>query len=451
MNNDLVRTRESLLEEQEARTRKQNRQRQRAYCSRLTNERRQEILQQRRENRQRAKEQQLRNKMIENDKDVPSTVVAPTENFYYGSCSSGGIAASSESNDFPIRTMEEKAIMIRELSYRSHKWRAKLRVIQKQPPRTTKLGTTTIQQFILTDSEGSRIQATCFDDDIPCLMAYSMYTRHYFSNGIIKYIDPRNRIIDNTIQLMLNSRISVEETESTEEANALETYFFIQLADASDYITTNIKFDIAAIATNVLPTRTITKRIDGQPAKVREIFLIDQSQLANPEKIEEIANSKHLFLLPSPTSSSKTFEVVPINNLSSHDGNIWIKGKITAEPITQRPWYVACNKCNRSTMGDIGTSFTCIECNTEESTATARSILRIQIKDNSGCFQTAIFGPHAEKLVGHSADALVQLNLRERMQKIADINMASKEKEYYIHLAPTKNASSTWANNKWTV
>ncbi|THF98789.1 hypothetical protein TEA_005037 [Camellia sinensis var. sinensis] len=214
-------------------------------------------------------------------------------------------------------TMEEKAIMIRELSYRSHKWRAKLRVIQKQPPRTTKLGTTTIQQFILTDSEGSRIQATCFDDDIPCLMAYSMYTRHYFSNGIIKYIDPRNRIIDNTIQLMLNSRISVEETESTEEANALETYFFIQLADASDYITTNIKFDIAAIATNVLPTRTITKRIDGQPAKVREIFLIDQSL--------------------------------------------------------------------------------------------------------------------------------------ERMQKIADINMASKEKEYYIHLAPTKNASSTWANNKWTV
>ncbi|CAL5412877.1 unnamed protein product [Camellia sinensis] len=206
MNNDLVRTRESLLEEQEARTREQNRQRQRAYRSRLTNERRQEILQQRRENRQRAKEQQLRNKMIENDKDVPSTVVAPTENFYYGSCSSGGIVASSESNDFPIRTMEEKAIMIRELSYRSHKWRAKLRVIQKQPPRTTKLGTTTIQQFILTDSEG----------------------------------------------------------------------------------------------------------------------------------------------------------------------NIWIKGKITAEPITQRPWYVACNKCNRSTMGDIGTSFTCIECNTEESTATAR-------------------------------------------------------------------------------
>ncbi|KAF5944963.1 hypothetical protein HYC85_019040 [Camellia sinensis] len=97
----------------------------------------------------------------------------------------------------------------------------------------------------------------------------------------------------------------------------------------------------------------------------------NDSQLANPEKIEEIANSKHLFLLPSPTSSSKTFEVVPINNLSSHDGNIWIKGKITAEPITQRPWYVACNKCNRSTMGDIGTSFTCIECNTEESTATA--------------------------------------------------------------------------------
>ncbi|CAL5378935.1 unnamed protein product [Camellia sinensis] len=93
-------------------------------------------------------------------------------------------------------------------------------------------------------------------------------------------------------------------------------------------------------------------------------------------------------------------------------GNIWIKGKRTAELITQRPWYVACNKCNRSTMEDIGTSFTCIECNTEQSTATARSILPVQIKDNSGSFQIAIFGPHAKKLVGHSADALVQLNLK---------------------------------------
>ncbi|KAL7241849.1 hypothetical protein ACSBR1_014431 [Camellia fascicularis] len=248
-------------------------------------------------------------------------------------------------------TMGEKAIMIRELSDKSRKWKAKLRVIQKQPPRTSKLGTTTIQQFILADSE-------------ILLLLQPMFCRQ-------------------------------EQSQSESMDNQLK-------------------------------------------------------QIGNPEKIEEIANSKHMFLLPSPTSSSETFEVVPINNLSSHEGTIWIKGKITAEPITQRPWYVACNKCNCSTMEDIGTSFTCIECNTEQSTVTARSILRVQIKDNSGSFQTAIFGPHAEKWVGHSANALVQLNLRERMQKIADMNMASKEKEYYIHLAPTKNASSTWSNNKWT-
>ncbi|GMP38210.1 hypothetical protein CsSME_00009543 [Camellia sinensis var. sinensis] len=165
--------------------------------------------------------------------------------------------------------MEEKAIMIRELSYKSRRWKAKIRVIEKQPPRTSELGTTTIQQFILADSEGSRIQATCFDDDISMFDGLlNVYKIYYFSNGIIKYIDPRNSIVDSISQIMLNSRISVEETRTTEEANASKTYFFIQLADASNYITTNIKFDIAVIATNVLPTRTIIKRIDGQPAKV---------------------------------------------------------------------------------------------------------------------------------------------------------------------------------------
>ncbi|CAL5377409.1 unnamed protein product [Camellia sinensis] len=97
---------------------------------------------------------------------------------------------------------------------------------------------------MIPDSEGWRIQAACFDNDIPMFDGLlHVYKTYYFSNGIIKYIDPRNRIVDNTIQIMLNSRISVEEIETTEETNASETYFFIQLVDASNYITTNIKFE----------------------------------------------------------------------------------------------------------------------------------------------------------------------------------------------------------------
>ncbi|CAL5329303.1 unnamed protein product [Camellia sinensis] len=257
---------------------------------------------------------------------------------------------------------------------------------------------TSQKAIMIPDSEGWRIQAACFDDDIPMFDGLlHVYKTYYFSNGIIKYIDPRNRIVDNTIQIMLNSQISIEETETTEETNASETYFFIQLADASNYITTNIKFDIATIATNVLPTRTITKRIDGQPAKVREIFLIDQSNQPMKlsawddfttnecEHISSIITEKPTFVATnvrvttfngcslSTTPTTKFIFNANIPEIQSLLGNIWIKGKITAKLITQRPWYVACNKCNCSTMEDIGTSFTCIECNTEQSTATTSS------------------------------------------------------------------------------
>lgn len=112
-------------------------------------------------------------------------------------------------------------------------------------------------------------------------------------------------------------------------------------------------------------------------------------------KIEEICAHKEILLPSSTTPSSEIFEIVDINSLPSQQGNVWIKGKISADPLTQRPWYIACNKCNRSTIDDIGTTFNYLKCNADACIATPRCILRTEITDNSGTLQVPIFGSYA--------------------------------------------------------
>lgn len=93
-------------------------------------------------------------------------------------------------------------------------------------------------------------------------------------------------------------------------------------------------------------------------------------------KIEEICARKEILLPSSTTPSSENFEVVDINSLPSQQGNVWIKGKISADPLTQWPWYVVYNKCNRSTIDDIGTTFNFLECNADACIATPRPALK---------------------------------------------------------------------------
>lgn len=160
---------------------------------------------------------------------------------------------------------------------RTRTWKAQLRVVEKQAPHTPK-SVTTIQRLILADTKGFRIQATCFGDDIATFDALlHVHKSYYFSNDAIKRIEPRHRIVDNNIQTMLNSRLSIEEISGPIKEPTEEPYNFTKISSTSRFLETNIHFDIAAIVIHVLPGRTITKRMDGSSAQVRDLLLLDDS------------------------------------------------------------------------------------------------------------------------------------------------------------------------------
>lgn len=115
-------------------------------------------------------------------------------------------------------------------------------MVEKQALHTPKSGTT-IQRLILADTKGFRIQATCFGDDIVTFEALlQVHKSYYFSNGAIKRIEPRHRIINNNIQIMLNSRLSIEKISEPIETPTEEPYNFTKISSTSRFLETNMHF-----------------------------------------------------------------------------------------------------------------------------------------------------------------------------------------------------------------
>lgn len=100
-----------------------------------------------------------------------------------------------------------------------------------------------LTNYVTIQSQGFRIQATCFGDDIATFDALlHVHKSYYFSNGAIKRIEPRHRIVDNNIQIMLNSRLSIEEISEPIEEPTEEPYNFTKISSTSRFLETNIHF-----------------------------------------------------------------------------------------------------------------------------------------------------------------------------------------------------------------
>ncbi|POO02381.1 Replication factor A protein [Trema orientale] len=96
-----------------------------------------------------------------------------------------------------------------------------------------------------------------------------------------------------------------------------------------------------------------------------------------------------------PTEESIT-TISTVKEFAGKTEKFWIKANISIENLNQNFWYMACEKCHKTTEADFNELFKCDWCNKDNVKAIARCFIQVQCKDSSGALPATIFGSNAE-------------------------------------------------------
>ncbi|KAH7834148.1 hypothetical protein Vadar_013148 [Vaccinium darrowii] len=170
-----------------------------------------------------------------------------------------------DSMDFSIRkimltdaTMKQKLKPIKEINRNTKDWTARVNVLEKWPPGIAKDSPTKLQKLILGDAEGTRVQATIFNDDIERLQD-TLHTMksYYISNAVVKTISPQYRMVDFEWQWSISARTPILPVEEEVTEKNLAYYEFMPFHNFQQHIGTKESVHIFAAVADIQPPKTV--------------------------------------------------------------------------------------------------------------------------------------------------------------------------------------------------
>ncbi|KAH7851549.1 hypothetical protein Vadar_013226 [Vaccinium darrowii] len=165
--------------------------------------------------------------------------------------------------------MKKQMSMINEIQPGMRNWGANIIVTEKSLPKMATNGKV-YQKLMFRDSEGTRIQAVIFGNDIDTLgETLKIYHTYCIRNATVQEIPTRHKIIESPNQWILSERTPIEEATVDDLSMRNLKYNFMPLGDIANYYQTADSIDALFAIIDVGQHRKVT---DGH---VTDVIVID--------------------------------------------------------------------------------------------------------------------------------------------------------------------------------
>ncbi|KAF4348314.1 hypothetical protein G4B88_028215 [Cannabis sativa] len=288
----------------------------------------------------------------------------------------------------------------------------------------------------------TRIQAALFDDVIELYKnTLIMHKSYYISNAHVKRMDPRYNYLKNKYEWILNRSTLVEEVKEQEDQDVIPSppaFSFIPFTSFQQYMDSSARVDI--ILTKPIVAAKNLKVVPHQSMCIDNHYT---SQLLQSGKI--LASSSYI---AKPPPNKEIEQISFIQNVEEKKSHYWIKGTISLDNFHQKFWYMACEKCNRSTGADFDAYFTCNYCWKDnekgkkeieiKQKAIARCCIQINIHDSTATLPATIFGEIAETFLECTAKKLMDETTEDGILSVENLINISTTKKYIIKIKTSK-------------
>ncbi|KAG5551378.1 hypothetical protein RHGRI_009706 [Rhododendron griersonianum] len=182
------------------------------------------------------------------------------------------VALSRATAASKIKVILENLFAIQDVKEGMVNWTVKAMVIERGYPRITSTSQT-YQKIILIDSEGTKMQCTIWNTDIPVLEdALELYHSYLISNAKVDTTVPEFQIFDNPLQWTLSERTPIEEIPDAVYDIRHVKYEYVLLRDLGEYVHNKRGFDVLFAILDIGARRTTKdKHI------VQNITIVDSS------------------------------------------------------------------------------------------------------------------------------------------------------------------------------
>ncbi|KAG5546078.1 hypothetical protein RHGRI_018302 [Rhododendron griersonianum] len=182
------------------------------------------------------------------------------------------VALSRATAASKIKVILENLLAIQDVKEGMVNWTVKAMVIERGYPRITSTSQT-YQKIILIDSEGTKMQCTIWNTDIPVLEdALELYHSYLISNAKVDTTVPEFQIFDNPLQWTLSERTPIEEIPDAVYDIRHVKYEYVLLRDLGEYVHNKRGFDVLFAILDIGARRTTKdKHI------VQNITIVDSS------------------------------------------------------------------------------------------------------------------------------------------------------------------------------
>lgn len=170
--------------------------------------------------------------------------------------------------------MDRKLTPIKNITKSTKNWTAKVKVLEKWRPRTAQHSPLKFQKLILADAEGSRVQATIFDENIQKLEGtLEVYNTYLISNAEVKFVPPQFRKIDFEWQWQINASTLIQTFDESSSHQDFLNLDFVPFEQFEQHLGEQTAIDILAAVAQVQTPKVLNK--PGNP-RAQEIIVINQ-------------------------------------------------------------------------------------------------------------------------------------------------------------------------------
>ncbi|XP_023530839.1 replication protein A 70 kDa DNA-binding subunit B [Cucurbita pepo subsp. pepo] len=160
-------------------------------------------------------------------------------------------------------------------------WTIKVRVTDKGNLRTYKnaQGEGCVFNVVLTDEDGTQIQATMFNEAARKFYEkFSLGKVYYVSRGTLKVANKKFKTVQNDYEMTLNVNSQVDEV-TNEAAFVPETKFnFVKIDMLGPHVNGRDLVDVIGVVQSVSPTMSIRRKINNETAPKRDVTIADETK-----------------------------------------------------------------------------------------------------------------------------------------------------------------------------